>query len=342
MRLISISANKDQFRKVRFQAGMNVVVAERNELASEGDSRNGVGKTSLLQVIDFCLGGSIRSKDPLSSLKGDGWEFRLEILDNSQRRIKVTRRLDDNKIRIVGATGMLADLVDGDGGIGQERWKDWLGEELFGLVGKPGQPTFRQTLPHFLRFRKDAYLDPFKTTATQQAGAADTENAFLVGMSSEIMAEWKSLRDDKASLEKSGVRNEADLTRRVGALNSDHAVLHARVRRLEESIDAFQVLPEYDEISARVNELTQLLQETVNSRTVNGRTIDLYRTQLDEPEVADGANIWEVFAGAGAELGEAFKRSVDEVVEFHEAVASNRRDYLRGEIERLEDEQERL
>jgi len=52
----SVRGTLESFRTVEFKPGMNVVLADTTKKASEKDSRNGLGKTTLLSVIDFCLG----------------------------------------------------------------------------------------------------------------------------------------------------------------------------------------------------------------------------------------------------------------------------------------------
>ena len=55
-----ISANQQSFRTVDFQPGFNVVLAEKDDSADDKDSRNGIGKSSLIEVIHFCLGSDLR------------------------------------------------------------------------------------------------------------------------------------------------------------------------------------------------------------------------------------------------------------------------------------------
>ena len=72
-----LSANKEEFKPIDFSDGLNIIVAERDPEASETDSRNARGKTSLLQAINYCLG----SNRPASfqALADDDWAFTLEL-----------------------------------------------------------------------------------------------------------------------------------------------------------------------------------------------------------------------------------------------------------------------
>lgn len=56
MRLRQLSANQPGFKNVSFRDGFNIVVAERTKESTKKDSRNGLGKSTLIELIHFCLG----------------------------------------------------------------------------------------------------------------------------------------------------------------------------------------------------------------------------------------------------------------------------------------------
>jgi len=55
--LHSLSANKSSFHRVEFTAGLNVILADRSDTSTTKDTRNGLGKSTLIEILDFCLGG---------------------------------------------------------------------------------------------------------------------------------------------------------------------------------------------------------------------------------------------------------------------------------------------
>src|SRR3712207_1096202 len=52
-----LGANDDRFKEIRFQAGINLIVAERSATATATDTRNGSGKSSIIEILHFLLGG---------------------------------------------------------------------------------------------------------------------------------------------------------------------------------------------------------------------------------------------------------------------------------------------
>ena len=54
--IIAVKCSESSFKEVEFKPGFNVVLADRTKESTMLDSRNGLGKTTLMEVIHFCLG----------------------------------------------------------------------------------------------------------------------------------------------------------------------------------------------------------------------------------------------------------------------------------------------
>src|SRR3546814_1627063 len=67
------------FRSVSFAEGMNIVLADTNADSEETESTNGLGKTTLLRIIHFCLGSDFRREKALSHPDLAGVTFYLEF-----------------------------------------------------------------------------------------------------------------------------------------------------------------------------------------------------------------------------------------------------------------------
>lgn len=90
--IYSIKSNKLSFKKIEFKPGFNVILAERTKESTKKDSRNGLGKSTLIEVIHFCLGAS--KGETLSKKEMEGWSFTVD-LDLAGKRYSVTAK---NKI----------------------------------------------------------------------------------------------------------------------------------------------------------------------------------------------------------------------------------------------------
>ena len=92
----TIRCDKESFKTVDFRPGFNVVLADRTNEATRGDSRNGLGKTTLIEIIHFCLGSKPEKKQTLMQPEVSGWTFSME-LDLGGQRITVHRNTGNPK-----------------------------------------------------------------------------------------------------------------------------------------------------------------------------------------------------------------------------------------------------
>ncbi|MEU4840061.1 DUF2326 domain-containing protein [Nocardia testacea] len=344
MKLISLDANKDSFNTVHFREGLNLIVAERTSVSKATDSRNGLGKTMLFQIIDFCLGGRVdKDDDGLGKILGTDWKFSLD-LEVGGERITVSRSLDNT-----GVLSLAGDLSRLDLGgsanrsMGQRTWTSWLGQRCFGLndnaVRGEYDPTFRRLIGHFLRFRGDAYISPFETFRKQPPYQMQVDNSFLMGLNWRLAVDWQRWKDRGKALGALGKREVEELAERLGELESQRVRAEAQRRRISEQIRSFEILPEYRAVERRANDLTAQMQNLANEITMNARMLELYQSQLSTEDVEDSQSVIETFREAGIIFGDSLVHSIEKIVEFHADVARNRRVYLNSEVTRIEQSQ---
>lgn len=346
MKLIRLTANSEKFRDVVFKNGLNLIIGERSSNSSNKNSRNGVGKTSLLQAIDFCLGGSVRDGDSLFKLLGEEIKFTLYFEVNGTQ-ISVSRQLDDQNLIVV--TGQLSDVRLSENpdesirSLGLRTWTAWLGDISFGpQTGsnrKTHAPSFRQLIGHLLRFRKDAYIEPFLSFRQQKAGQTQVDNAFLLNLNWNLAVERLELKDRENRLGVLGRKELDEIGDEIGELETTRAQETARLNRLRNQIQSFEVLPEYRDIEQRANSTTEQLQNLHNEMLLRSREIQLYQKNIAAMPEQDAEHVLAIFEQAGLVLGNQVVRSLDEVLDFQMQVSANRKTYLEFEINRLEAKQ---
>jgi uncharacterized protein YydD (DUF2326 family) len=62
--IVSIGSSISSFKTVRFQPGLNVLLADTKPDSTDKQTRNSAGKTSLIEIIHFLLGANCK-KDSL-------------------------------------------------------------------------------------------------------------------------------------------------------------------------------------------------------------------------------------------------------------------------------------
>ena len=335
------------FKAVEFTPGFNVILADRTKESTRGDSRNGLGKTTLFEIVHFCLGAGTRRNRGLLVAPLKGWTFTLEVQIN-ERHLAVTRSTDEpNRVQIQGDFDDLADVGERQNGGLAVRIADWntfLGQELFGLgLEEPlpkYQPTFRSLFSYLARRDRDAFSSPFNHYRRQHEWDKQVNNAFLLDLAWQHASELQELKDNENAL--NGLRRAArdgllqGLIGNIGNLEAERTRLDSEIRQQAETLQSFRVHPQYADIEQTVNELTSSIQQMSNANIADGRLVDLYRSSLEDDQEPDTAELLEVYQEVGVTMPDMVRRRLEEVQEFHRQIVANRRAYLQSEIQRID------
>lgn len=333
MKLRSLDANFDEFRDLEFVDGLNVVLADRAETAGLTDSRNGLGKTSLVAVVDFCLGAQPGSH--IKQMVGRAWSFSLAITTRSGAEIVVTRAVDDASSIVLDGDLERTSLADRDSTsdsqlthlvIGNSAWTTWLREEVFptALAGSDIKgPSFRSLIRRFIRYRLDAFLSPFNSMANPGALQTQSENAFLLNLDWRLASEWSALGTRKKQILLMDDPDES-VEEQIGSLQSQLIRAQRRVESVRDDIEGFSVLPEYREVEHQVDRWAAEIKSLANENIVDRRVIGTYESRQRDEFTSSSVDVERLFDDAGVALGAAVIRSLDEAAAFHLAVVSNR------------------
>lgn len=343
-----ISANQPTFRTVSFEPGFNVVLAEKDDSADDKDSRNGIGKSSLIEIIHFCLGSDLKRSKTLNKPSLQSWEFTLDITIGG-KRIEASRSIaQQSNIFIKGDTNSWPSQPSVDDETGQKfyslsSWTELLGKLMFDLPIGPNKPayspTFRALIPFFARRGRDAYSKPFEVIRNQSAWQTQVYNSYLLDLSWEFAREWQVLKDkeeDLSALKSASQRGTfANVFGTIGELEALKLRLEGKCKEQKKQLDSFQVHPQYRDIEVRANEITKEIHQLSNDNYSARRLVSTYEASVVEEKSASKADVEQVYKEAGVLFSEKIKKRLEEVLAFHETVTRNRADFLKEEIARL-------
>ncbi|PTR43043.1 hypothetical protein C8K38_109122 [Rhodococcus sp. OK611] len=329
MRLNSLKANFPEFNAIEFRDGLNIVVADRANESTKTDSRNGLGKTTVIALIDFCLGSNM--SDRLEQMKGNGWYFTLSLTTRSGVTLRASRGPDaPGEVHIEGdavSAGVIEQKdasITGTVDIGSRQWTNWLGRECFPRDELPANPpTFRSLIRHLARYRSDSLIDPFRTLANQRAEAVQAENAYLLNLDWRFAKEWADLKERKARVALADDPTNS-IESRIAALEPQLVRLQRRSERLAHDIGNFSILPEYREIESRVQQATIRIKLLGNDNFGDRQQLSLYESQAQDEFTSSNVSVERLFTEAGIVLGDAIVRSLDEAAQFQRQVSANR------------------
>ena len=330
-----ISANQPTFHTIDFKPGLNVILANRTKFSSPKDTRNGLGKSLLLSIIDYCLGGD--GKDVRIEPLRD-WSFTLDITI-SGTRVQVTRFVEsDQRIYIEGSVDCfcIKPAIDADNGqmfYSNDQWKIVLGNALFGTPSdlQKHQPTFRSLFPYFLRIGQKAYSDPFDFFPGRQRWHKEVAISYLLDLNWEHASRWEEYRVQEERL-KGYAKYLKDEEATLGKLEANLINLRAQLHHDKIALDSFHVLPQYEQIEREANELTTEIQSLINQNITCKRRETQYNRAI-QSEIPPPENMLEdLYREVGVVFPEGMKRTLEEARNFHQQILSNRRAFLQGEL----------
>ena len=345
--ILSVRSNMPSFKAVEFTPGFNVILADRTKESTRGDSRNGLGKTTLFEIVHFCLGAGTRRNRGLLVAPLKGWTFTLE-LQIEDRSLAVTRSTDQpNRVQLQGDVDDLTDVGERqlDGlAVRIPDWNAFLGEQLFGLsLEEPPpkyQPTFRSLFSYLVRRDRDAFSSPFIHYRVQREWDKQVNNAFLLDLAWQHAGELQQLKDNESALNE--LRRAArdgllqGLIGNLGNLEAERTRLDSEISQQSETLQSFRVHAQHAEIEQEANELTSRMHQMSNANITDARLLDLYLSSLEDDQDPDTDELLEVYDEVGVTMPDMVRRRLEEVQDFHRQIVANRRAYLQSEIQRIE------
>lgn len=344
----SVKANRPGFREVHFTPGVNLILADRSTTSGEKDTTNALGKSTLIDIIDFCLGSNTAPGKGLRIEPLEGWAFTLE-LDVGGCRVAVTRATDTaGFFAIEGATDSwpIQPTVNKEGtpGLDLKRWRAVLAWAMFGLSEAASErgykPSARSLLSYFNRNQPAAYITPFKYFDNQKTWDIQVHNAFLLGLDWEKAATWQQLKDQKNAIEalKHAIKTGAvdgELAS-LGELEAERLRLSTQLERERAALSNFQVLPQYREIEAQANALTAEIHTLVNTNITDKRRLERYRDSVVAEDSPTDDRLEALYREAGIALPGAVIKTLTDARAFNKKIVVNRREFIAGEVASLE------
>lgn len=358
-----VSSDRGSFKTLTFGPGLNVILADKSQGASDRQSRNGAGKSSFVELVHFLCGADAPPAGIFRSAALRDWTFRAS-LDVAGAPCSVSRSgRAPSRVHVAGGIGdrpeasnrSLPLLQDGSESVAtparrelsNEQWKRILGARWFGFPPDDGEdaerfrPTFRSLFSFAARRQENGgFQNPVQHSTMQQLWDRQVAVCCLVGLDWTIPGRFQELRErEKASKELRKVARSGELGRYFGnaaELRTRLTVAEDRAAGLRARLDDFRVVPEYRELEREASGLTGRIDDLNLENVVDHDLIRELQASLGLEHAPESADLAKVYREAGIVLPDLPRRRMEEVERFHRAVVENRRSHLGGEIESAE------
>ena len=355
----SVGSDRESFETLTFGPGLNVILADKSRGATDRQSRNGAGKTSLVELIHFLLGADAKPSGIFRSEALRDWTFTATV-DMGGKSCCVSRSgRKPSRIDIAGDPGeglaaseegpplLRGEEASASGARGRvlsnEEWKSVLGAVWFGLPIDHGDaerfhPGFR-SLFSFLARRQEGggFQDPMQHSTMQQLWDRQVTVCYLLGLDWSIPVRFQELRDrERVTKELRKAARTGELGPYIGnaaELRTRLAVAEDRANRLRGRLDSFEVVPEYTELEVEASRITGEVDNLSLENVVDHDLIRELQESLATESAPDTPDLSKLYAEAGIVLPELPRRRIAEVERFHRAIIENRRAHLGAEIE---------
>lgn len=326
-------------REIFFKKGLNLIVDETVS-ARRSASGNNVGKTTVVRLIDFCLGG-------------DGKNIYQDTEFKGRANTKIEKYLTDEDVVI---EVLLVNDWDGDEGVtirrnflkGRDRILEVNGEncnknqldsilkeKVFDYKGE--RPTFRQIISRNIREREDRLTNTIRVLGGY-ATKEDLEALYLfwLGIPNPSAKEKEDLSNK--------IKEESRLQKRLeeeyneSQVHQASQIIDLEISKLEEIKDKFKEEGGYEEQIQALNSIrSEMLScsERLSRLTMRKSLIEESRDDLEnEKSKIDTENVRRMYERA-SKLNLDLQKTFEEVLSHHNNMVNEKVKFITSELPSL-------
>ena len=333
-------------RDIEFHKGLNLIVDETPENTT--GTGNNVGKTTVLRLIDYCLGGDVDGiyrnpedkhesyalvKDFLIGNNVIVTLILVDDLDTPSKKVVIERDFKTGRSSLIRINGK--DVT----------WKDFVAElesAIFPEV-KTETPSFRQIIAHNIRIDNLRLENTLKTLTMGKNEEYEALYLFMFGCPNDSAARKTQLSQELDTEKKYKRRMERN--RSKNEYKAALSVIESDIEKLVERKDNLNI---NENLQLDINSLNALRAE-INKVTSRTSLLSLRRELINETvESFDKQNFGEdvvqlemIYKQASAYVPK-MQRTFKELVDFHNTMLENKKAFVAQELPSIQEEIESL
>jgi len=345
-----IFSDKELFEEVEFHKGINIVrgVYKRNKKGEDITDLNGIGKSTLIRLIDFALLSQgvikkhfdvknhpfLKNSSVILEFEADGKTYFIKRNFETPKNPHFGMELnnlekyeEDELKRILGKIFFLDKDYDGD--FDTAWYRDLV--KFF----------IKDDLNHFER--DDPLNFVFKT---KRKFKLYTYNLFLLGLPNKSISIFDELKYEKESLNKQKKeitdRIKDETGKKIEEIKSEISLLDARINNYENSIKEYKFIDSYKEVENELISISVKVSSLLDKIYFFERRLREYIKSYEYDIEIDAERVSKIYNNLDENLGKVIKSTLEEVLEFRKKLSENRKLFLKGKEMELKEEIEKL
>jgi uncharacterized protein YydD (DUF2326 family) len=345
LKSLTISSQSEVIRDIQFHNGINLIVDET--VNSQGtETGNNVGKTTVLMLIDFCLGANAKQiyTDPENKKE----EYRLvkdflfenkavitlvlkeDLAKEDSPEVRIERNFLPRKQKLQKINGVAKS---------DDEFEEALTELLFpGQYGK--KPTFRQIISHNIRYKDLSLSNTLKTLDRFTSDAEyETLYLFLLGCDfdqgdakQELLTQLRLEQTFKGRLEKDQTKS---------AYETALAILEGEIDLLNQRKANFNLNENFEADLDRLNQVRyhlNLLSSEIGRLNIRRDLIHEARRDLEHGTTRiDQRQLEQIYQQATDRIA-GIQKTFAELCTFHNQMIAEKVRYISKDLPRLEND----
>lgn len=348
MFLNKIYSEPEVFEPVEFKRGINYIFGKKEISTQEEvkNSLNGIGKSTLLDLIDFALLSNYNKRDSkrlyAAYQKGILKEVTI-ILDFEVDEAQYSIRRSFDKPNTI--------FISIDDNVYEEypikNIKPRLCDIIFkrNYVGHYSDKWLRRLLPFYIKAQtpeKEPFLNPIKYIRDAKEIELNNYHFFLLNIDNKISYRNLQVQTDLKKLETTTKEAKRIITETYGTIKMPEIDSKLRrykidIEKLEESIKLFELSEKYKIDQNKLNKLTEEIKELIFLNSSDELKIKSYQDSLKIDINIKPNSIRKLYAEFNQLLADNINKSLEDAISFRNNLVQSRREFIQDEVDSLKE-----
>lgn len=338
------SGKKDNPEIIIFKDGINFIFGKKDNTESKVPL-NGIGKTTVADLIDFCLLSDFSSKNKRLYKEKNRLENYKIVLEFEIEGVEyiIKRSVNDNKNVEFG-------IINHEEEISIKEAKEELVKIIFNNPDYSGiinEKWYRSLMSFFLKIhkrKKGEFVDPINyLTQSNKLSELNQYHFFLLGLDNKLICDnfllQKDVRDRNTAITQVKKLVEKNYGININEVGSQLRKLRNEINKTKSAVDAFKLADQFKDVETKLNELTVKIKFLSEQNFWLERKIKSYKESYElKDTLSDNKikGIEKLYSEVNSQLNGIIQKSLKDAVEFRKKIANSREEFLKDEIQQLD------